>query len=180
MVATLGLEALSFVILGLWRLGSPGFTVMWHGTAASDLQRRFLTETMSLGVTSAAGRLEVSYLVEPGEPADRPDFNEQSMQRIRLLRGLFPDATEYAAKGLGLDSLPFSLPFDPTQKSIPRSNLPVPFAVRLNAVFHALVNYRYLRAAGWPDVIAHYEQGRHHQAVAAALAALQKPASWSG
>lgn len=159
-MTSLSIETLSTVVLGLWRLGSPAFAD-WHGSAVPELRDRFLTATSSLGLQVSGGRWEVTYLVESGESAAKPpDLTEQSVQRLRLLRGLFPEAAVYAAQGLGLDSLPFALPFDPTAKSIPRENLPIPFIVRLNAVFISLVNYRYLRAADWQELIGHYQQGR--------------------
>ena len=70
-----------------------------------------------------------------------------AMQRVRLLQGLFPDREGYSCQGYGHHILP--MPHDDTVKtSITPEGLPAHWAVRINGIANALIDWRY-RPADW-------------------------------
>lgn len=153
---TLTIAELGHVAMGLWQSGSPRF-LKWHQDNCALLRSRFLNESDSLTLEISNGRGSVTFLVElsrTGEKGHSHDtLNQQAMERLNVVRTLFPGIATYASQGLGLAGLPFWQGSDPTSKEIPAENLPLEPLVELNSTFRCLVEVRHRRPKDWNDYL---------------------------
>lgn len=165
----LALRDLAAVLLGVAQLKMTGWSD-WHQSRMGRLRQRFLRDTLSLALTIADTGVEVSFLIDSEEGS--PKIEEQTMHRLRILRGLFPCAVAYRSQGRGYEGLPFEMASDPTKKEIKAEDFPVPYTVGINAIFIALVKYRYLRTLGWDRFVNEIMEGR--RAMVAAHGAMER------
>ncbi|MBN1136482.1 MAG: hypothetical protein JXM73_07845, partial [Anaerolineae bacterium] len=88
-----------------------------------------------------------------GETALDP-FHNETMQRIRLIRKLFPGHEAYASHGYGHRLGGLESPFDDStdKEGIPAAWLPPLWPVRLNAIATGLALYRF-RPETWPEYV---------------------------
>jgi len=145
-------ETIGYFISGRAALGGDEFD-SWAHDQDAFLRNRFATETNSLSVCGDDEEIEVSFSISASALAPdverEIDWNLQAMERITLIRNLFPDKAIYSSRGFGLVCLGEILPADPTLKQIPVSNLPAERSTSLNSRFHNLVAYRHLRPESW-------------------------------
>jgi hypothetical protein len=77
-------------------------------------------------------------------------FNKRSMEIIDLLRNIFPYKDKYSIKGTGSSFFGLTLPYDPSNKSIERKNLPVSLLVQINVLIVNLFSFQF-RCNSWSE-----------------------------
>jgi hypothetical protein len=150
--AEVGINEIAAFISGRHALGDCAFPG-WHGRQLNEIKTRFIRETQSMYLNDDGKEIKVFFpviLKDITESAhDKDDWHGQALQKIHLLRQLFPEREKYCSQGLGLEVLGQLIPYDETIKNVPVENLHDARAVELNALFGNLVQYRHQRAASW-------------------------------
>lgn len=113
---------------------------------------------------SETKKIECKYFYDPIEYGEKVikegDFlNTLSMKIIDLLRFAFPNKEVYSTKGIGFNFFGIEMPYDPTSKEIPLSNLPLPFLVTNNALVSNLYNYEF-KPENWNEYVDFVVQKR--------------------
>lgn len=152
----LDLESIASFVCGRSHLGDEQFNA-WHEAMAPRLKSRFLEDTVSEHLSDDGSDVIVYFATPLADSVCKHDpkaneWNWQAMKRVRLLRMLLPNRSNYGSNGIGL--APLQLGHDPTEKRIPSENLQHERATHHNAQFHALVAYRHQRAKSWKDYAA--------------------------
>jgi hypothetical protein len=196
----LPLQLVSDLLRG--RLELDGETMgPWLTEQRERIAARFRKETDTVWIEHRDGTVRAHFLVswgilgsddkpELGEDASRKDrLHAEAMERVELMRGLFPDGAGYGCQGYGHKFLP--MPYDGTTKTtISRDSLSPVWATRINAFANRLIEWQ-LRPAEWADylsqvssvredmtsvmrdllraLIAHFKNKRKHKAVGARL-----------
>lgn len=143
-------------VSGRYAMGEPSFAD-WLESHRQELSSRFVAETASIAVISDdQGSLTVLFSARiahdnSAAKSDEHDFHAQALTRIKLLRQLFPQASNIKSQGVGTDVLSFLLPSDETVKAIPAEKLASTREANLNGTFRNLISYRLLRAASWSE-----------------------------
>ncbi len=83
----------------------------------------------------------------------------QTMERIELVRNLFPFKKQYGCKGFGHQLGEWKAPVDETDKHIPSENLPPKYATKINSIFLQLITYSY-RPVDWKEYAEHILNSR--------------------
>lgn len=177
-VAALDLETLADVVLGL----SSGYGEAFPAWLASQRERlvgRFRAETLTVAFEDDGSKVTAHFVIEADPVRTAPQqihlrtqdprnpWHNAALQRIYLMRRLFPDREAYACQGYGHRIMPWELPTDDTRKTgIPRTQLHPHWATALNATFRGLAKRR-MRPTTW----AVYAQGLLHlrQTISASL-----------
>lgn len=102
-------------------------------------------------------KIECKYFYDPIEYDEKVikegDYlNTLSMKIIDMLRFAFPNKEVYSVKGIGFNFFGIEMPYDPTLKEIPSSNLPLPFLVSNNALVSNLYNYEF-KPENWNEYV---------------------------
>lgn len=107
----------------------------------------FLPSTLGLGAQEERSGTTV------GRHSSDP-FHDEAMDRIRLVRGIFPDYEAYGSQGHGYRLGDLESPFDEstTKTGIPVSLLPPAWAARVNSIAHGLGHTRF-RPNTWSDYL---------------------------
>lgn len=81
-------------------------------------------------------------------------FHEETMDRIRLVRGLFPNHEAYGSQGCGyrMGILPSLLDSSINKEGVPVSALPPTWLVRVNSIAYGLGHNRF-RPDTWPEYV---------------------------
>ncbi|MFA9189546.1 hypothetical protein [Flavobacterium magnesitis] len=106
---------------------------------------------------SETKKIECKYFYDPIEYDEKVikegDYlNSTSMEIIDLLRFAFPNKEVYSTKGIGFNFFGIEMPYDPTLKEIPISNIPTPFLVTNNALISNLYNYQF-KPENWNEYV---------------------------
>lgn len=106
---------------------------------------------------SETKKIECKYFYDPIEYGEKVikegDYlNSLSMEIIDILRFAFPKKEIYSIKGIGFNFFGIEIPYDPTLKEIPISNLPLPFLVTNNSLVGNLYNYQF-KPKNWNDYV---------------------------
>jgi hypothetical protein len=147
------IRELADFISGRERLGDDAFHT-WHAQQRAELAVRLVTDSDSIHLVDDDREVKVFFAIPivdaPAAGEDQcSDWHAQAMERVRLLRKVYPHREVYGSQGIGLEAFAELLPNDPTFKQIPAQNLPLERAVWLNAVFGSLVSYRHRRPETW-------------------------------
>lgn len=143
-------------VSGRYAMGDRPFAG-WLETHGQALSARFVAETASIAViTDDPDSVTVLFPVGIADgnatpTGDAHDFHAQALNRINLLRQLFPQADTIKSQGVGADVLSFLVPNDETVKAIPAETLPSTREAQLNGTFRNLISYRLLRAGSWSE-----------------------------
>lgn len=86
-------------------------------------------------------------------------FNDFIMDRLNLIRKLYPQRKKFASKGFGNELFLFKMDFDGTKKDIPIYNMPLDWLTQINANFHQLAEHKF-RPDRWEEYINHIVQCR--------------------
>ena len=86
-------------------------------------------------------------------------FNYFIMDRLNLIRKLYPQRKKFASKGYGNEIFLFKMDFDGTEKDIPIYNMPLDWLTQINANFHQLAEHEF-RPDRWEDYINYIVQCR--------------------
>lgn len=86
-------------------------------------------------------------------------FNYFIMDRLNLIRKLYPQRKKFASKGYGNEIFLFKMDFDGTEKDIPIYNMPLDWLTQVNANFHQLAEHGF-RPDRWGDYINYIVQCR--------------------
>lgn len=86
-------------------------------------------------------------------------FNDFIMDRLNLIRKLYPKRKNFASKGYGNELFLFKMDFDGTKKDMPIYNLPLDWLIQINANFHQLVEHKF-RPDKWEEYINYVVQCR--------------------
>jgi hypothetical protein len=140
-------------ISGRHQLGDAAF-LTWHDQHRAELATYFVSNSRSVYVADDGREVNVYFAIPlaPEAAADNPtatDWHDQAMNRVQLLRKVFPNREVYGSQGIGHEAFAGIIPNDPTVKHIPARNLAFERAVRLNAMFANLVDYRHRRPHDW-------------------------------
>lgn len=80
-------------------------------------------------------------------------FHDEALNRVKLIRRLFPVRSKYGSQGYGHKSATLEIPHDDTLKTgIPISQFPPSWGVKLNSSFHNLSLFEY-RPETWREYI---------------------------
>jgi len=162
-VNSLPVKILSDLALGLF-YGEQESYRAWIGRNYSELIRRFRQETQTIVLQDDGQTITSHFVIEmyqsdalqPGNNQKHQEAEKRlidyAMQRLELLRGLFPNREAYACRGYGqkiwANELPFN--YDDTEKNIPRSNLPIQWLVSVNSTCNTLAE-QIFRPNTWED-----------------------------
>lgn len=149
-------------------LSLKDFAILLFGLQLNDYSTKYLAEIKSMFIErlrieynilflSETGKIECRYFYNPIEYDEKVikegDFlNSLSMEIIDLLRFAYPQKEVYATKGIGFNFFGIEMPYDPTVKEIPTSNIPLPFLVTNNALFSNLYNYQF-KPENWNEYV---------------------------
>ena len=153
----LSLEILADVSLGL----SSGYSEQsssWLETNRARLVNRFCQETQTV-VLEDDGRELIAHFIFDIERVDELQseskqyqttnlFHSAAMQRVELLRKLFPDREIYGCRGYGHRII--ELPFEDTHKNIPKSNLNIRWLISVNSTFRGIA-VQFFRPEMWQE-----------------------------
>lgn len=143
---------LAQVVSGLYVADDEVFAD-WHHRHYPLLVRRFVEDTISIGVVDDGNAAKVLFPVllpaVSGDGAEDPDLHGQAIRRVAQLRHLLPMRAHVGSQGVGIEALMGLLPNDPTDKLIKRDLLPLSRSVEVNSTFLNLVSYRLERADSW-------------------------------
>ena len=151
----LSISELAQFVSGRCALEDQGF-LDWLDRSRVELRSRFIRETGSLAVVEDRDAITVLFPVairDETVSADPKanDFHAQAMERVTILRHLFPKHSTIGSKGIGAGVLSaLGLP-DDTEKAIPAENLPLTREVQVNATFRNLVSFRLQRSSSWRE-----------------------------
>ncbi|MFA0834630.1 MAG: hypothetical protein ACC609_11550 [Methanobacterium formicicum] len=99
-------------------------------------------------------------ITEVNKMSDSKDpFNDFIMDRLNLIRKLYPQRKKFASKGYGNEIFLFKMDFDGTKKDIPIHNMPLDWLTQINANFHQLAEHEF-RPDRWEDYINYIIQCR--------------------
>ncbi|HOI71232.1 MAG TPA: hypothetical protein PLC38_02980 [Methanobacterium sp.] len=117
---------------------------------------RFKKELLVPSIVDDGKRITLNCIIDVTEAErfkDSENFaNEKVMERIVLMRKVFPEREEFASKGYGHKVSFLDLDFDDTIKGIPIKNLPLNWLTVVNSNFIGLVEYNY-RPDTWEDYV---------------------------
>jgi hypothetical protein len=158
----LPLQLVSDLIRGSWELKEAQMRP-WLAEQRERIAARFRSETDTAWIEDRDGTLRAHFLVawrdlanddtaEADDEEDRKDrLHAEAIRRVELLCGLFPEQTGYGCQGYGHQLLP--MPHDSTTKtSIKPDGLPPAWAVRVNGIASALIDWRF-RTVEWADYL---------------------------
>lgn len=159
----LPLRDVSNLLRGRWELEGEE-TWHWLTEQHERIAARFRKETDTVWIEDRAGVIRAHFLVSwrtiaTGGQSNfdentncKGDLNAEAIQRVELLRGLFPDRTGYGCQGHGHKVLP--LPHDDTTKtSIAPEHLPPVWATRVNGFVGNLIEWQF-RPAEWDEYLS--------------------------
>ena len=165
----LSIEILADLSLGLSNSNAEQTRLLLE-VNRSKLIDRFHTETQTL-VLEDDGRELVAHFIFDIMRVDSPKsgsgpkhqsknlFHSAAMQRVSLLRKLFPDREVYGCQGYGHRVI--ALPFDDTHKSIPKSSLPIQWLTSVNSTFQGITEQFY-RQETWSEYYYTCPQKLYH------------------
>jgi len=158
------LEILSNLSLALYTALSEQFEE-WFTKNEAQINLRFREETKTMTLDEDGEKMNIHFVVDydkrlhnlDGEHDDEDNIithlNEESVQRLTILRKLYPHREFYASQGYGHQFLLNILPNDPTLKTgIPKSKLPPLWLTSVNSTFRGLGEYPY-RPETWDDYV---------------------------
>ena len=114
----------------------------WLDRHRHALIQRYREATGAIGLHDDGETIAVDFIVaaagqgEDAEPASR-SYNSQAVTRLDQLRRLIPDRERYGSQGWG--HRVEGVPYDGTEKRIPRGSLPPLWLTSLNATFRGYV-----------------------------------------
>jgi GTPase SAR1 family protein len=91
--------------------------------------------------------------------ASKDPFNDFIMDRLNLIRKLYPQRKKFASKGYGNELFLFKMDFDGTKKDIPIYNIPLDWLTQINSNFHQLAEHKF-RPDRWEEYINYVVQCR--------------------
>jgi hypothetical protein len=128
----------------------------WMNGHSQVLATRFVDNTNSIHLDDDGTSLILycpMILDDNTEPGRRrysqSDWHGRVMERLELLRQVFPCRQSYGSDGFVLEITLGALNHDPTGKRIPVENFPIRREVELNSRFKNIVEYRHLRSPSW-------------------------------
>jgi len=158
----LPLQMIAALLLGRWELEGELFSP-WLERRRGQITERFGKETDTAWIEDQNGTVRAHFLVSwteitggeqahPNEEDKQKDrLHLEAIQRVSLLRGLYPDRLGYGYQGYG-HQIPLMLHDSTTKTSIKPEGLPSPWPVRLNGILTGLIEWRY-RSVEWTDYI---------------------------
>ena len=166
-VETLALSQLADLSLAL-HISSEQRQAEWAQTNSLGLQFRLAQEYHILFLEEQDSKITLHFLPlgfdlddkdeqksSTGEQVYQDRYHDETMDRIRLVRGLFPGHETYASQGHGYtmgDAFPSPLDSSINQTGVPASLLLPTWPVRVNAIAHGL-GYNHFRPNTWPEYI---------------------------
>lgn len=151
------LETIADVSLGLYTHDNK-LHAKWIKTQQEYLESRLAEEYNILFLEERDDILKIHFLLwiateaeeEHGARTSDP-FHAETIERIELIRRLFPQYEKYASHGYGHQFGLIDLPFDSTVKEgIPSSKLPADWLVRVNSLAAGIGNNRF-RPETWSE-----------------------------
>jgi hypothetical protein len=172
-IDVLPIEIVADLVCGLAYGFGEGFEI-WLEANRSKLITRFRQDTQTVVLEDDGRKLTAHFIVEyvqsnntqsESEQAidtTKDSLHDEALQRIRLLRRLFPDREIYACQGYG-HILWTSIPlFDVTQKTgIKKSSLPLEWLTSVNGMFIRLAE-RPFRLSTWEEYALEVFELREH------------------
>ena len=166
--ATKGLALLRLADLSLaLHMGNEKRHTDWMQANLPVLQARLAQEYGVLYLSEQDNALQLHFLPlqfdsdDEGEQktftdgqASSDPFHEETMDRIRLVRALFPNRKAYGSQGYGytIGSLPSPLDSSINKKGVPVSSLPPTWPVRVNSIANGLGRNRF-RPNTWLEYV---------------------------
>lgn len=123
----------------------------WLDRHRTALIQRYREAAGAIGLHDDGQTVSVDFIVEPpkqgddAEPASR-SYNSQAVTRLDQLRRLIPDRERYGSQGWG--HRVEGVPYDGTEKRIPRESMPPLWLTSLNATFRGYVEL-WWRPGNW-------------------------------
>ena len=153
---TLSVSILADIALGLYTLRPNGFDD-WFKNNRQCIVDRFRQEAKTLIVEDDGKTAKAHFIVDlahnqKDEKGNHVTIlNDQAVERLWVLRKVFPDRESFATQGYGHQISQLETPYgDPTVKDAPIRNLPIPWLANINAKFLSLASYNF-RPETWAD-----------------------------
>lgn len=154
-VFDLPVTVLADLIFGLYSINEPAISCVLADNYET-LTSKFIEETGALNVSDDGETITVHFWVEGTKQRVEQDHingekqKNLALRHLAILRRLFPDREVYASQGYGHDIFAWKLPFDETQKAIPRRTFVDDQLSEINATFRGIAEFP-LRKATWRD-----------------------------
>jgi hypothetical protein len=154
----LPLGILADLSLGLSSGYSEQFS-SWLETNRTRLVHRFRQETQTVVLEDDGRELIAHFIFDIKRVGDSQSeskqkhktenlFHNAAMQRVELLRKLFPDREIYGCRGYGHRII--ALPFEDTRKNILKSSLHIHWLTSVNSTFRGIAE-QFFRPETWPE-----------------------------
>ncbi|GAH35733.1 unnamed protein product [marine sediment metagenome] len=151
-INVLPIEELSDLILGLFQGGYGDPFNRWLEKNRSRIAARFQKETQTVALEDDGEKITTHFIVKLDQEKDYASdsesnshehkdlFNEEAVQRLSILRKLFPDRSEFASQGYGHRLLPdlISLNDSTVKSGIPSFRFPPYWLTSVNSTFRGL------------------------------------------
>ena len=164
-VSLLPLSVLSKISFSLFLLNRDKHSD-WLKQHRRTIEERLANEYDILALQEEGDLLTIHFLTFPIE--DKPEklnkgtrlLHEKTVERIQLIRELFPSHTRYGSRGYGHQLPALNIDHDETIKTgIPKDRLPLPWPLRVNRIAMGLADID-VRPATWDSYIESHIQTR--------------------
>lgn len=150
---SLSLDSIADFLLGLYHF-EPNSQIIKD--FRPKFVERFKKELLVPSIEDDGKKITLHCIIdvtEAGRSKDSENFaNEKVMERIVLMRKVFPEREKFASIGYGHKFSFLELDFDDTIKGIPIKNLPLDWLIDVNSNFNGLVEYKH-RPDTWEDYV---------------------------
>lgn len=159
-VRSVSLGDLSEFSFGL-HLANPDRHVGWINANKTGIEERLARELMIISITEAEDTLTIHFLTYPADDTQKyaedekrkKSLHDETIERINLIRQLFPQYEKFGAQGYGHQIPNLGLEHNQTTKTgIPKESLPPSWPIRLNGMAIGLVEYKH-RLDTWKEYL---------------------------
>lgn len=150
---SVSLESLTDFVLGLYYFEPTNILIK---DKRVKILERFKKELLVPLIYDDGKKITLNCIIDVTEAERSKDMenfvHEKIMERITLIRKLYPEREKFASKCYGSKLSFLKLDWDDTEKTISLKNLPLKWLTEINATFIALVDYQY-RPDSWGDYV---------------------------
>lgn len=150
---SLSLDSIADFMLGLYHFEPTSYIIKDY---RPKFLERFKKELLVPSIEDDGEKITLHCIIDVTEAESSKNTknfaNEKVMERISLIRKLYPERKKFASKGYGHKLSFLKSDYDDTQKGIPIKNLPLDWLIEINSNFIGLVDYKF-RPDTWEDYV---------------------------
>lgn len=150
---SLSLDSIADFMLGLYHFEPTSYIIKDY---RPKFLERFKKELLVPSIEDDGEKVTLHCIIDVTEAESSKNTknfaNEKVMERILLIRKLYPERKKFASKGYGHKLSFLKSEYDDTQKGIPIKNLPLDWLIEINSNFIGLVDYKF-RPDTWEDYV---------------------------